>query len=109
MKSDISTIETLKDIISESEAVCVYFGSDDCSVCKVVRPKITELLYVNYPNIKYVYIDIQEIPEVSSQFSIHTVPVIIVYFEGKEFIRKVRNISLQEFEGEIERPYNLMF
>ncbi|MBI9072188.1 MAG: thioredoxin family protein [Melioribacteraceae bacterium] len=109
MNSDITTMAELENKIEKSEAVCVYFGSDECGVCKVVRPKVKELLKENFSKIDFVYIDIQEMPGVSSQFSIHTVPVLIIFFESKEFIRKIRNISLVELEKEINRPYGMMF
>jgi hypothetical protein len=55
------------------------------------------------------FIDISQNRTTAADFQVFTVPVILVYFEGREFFRKVRNISLIELENEISRPYHLLF
>jgi hypothetical protein len=37
------------------------------------------------------------------------VPTILVFIEGKEFIRKSRNIGIEELGDLIARPYTLLF
>ncbi len=55
------------------------------------------------------YVNSELLPEVSAQQSIFTVPTVVVFLDGKEFIRKSRNISLSEFQKDIERPYSMYF
>jgi thiol-disulfide isomerase/thioredoxin len=78
-------------------------------VCKVLKPKIYELLQNEFPKIKFRYIDVKKTPEISAQNNIFTVPTILIYFEGKEFVRRSRNIGITELKNLIERPYKLMF
>jgi hypothetical protein len=63
----------------------------------------------NYPRIKPIYIDIEEIPEIAAQNTVFTIPTIIVYLAGKETFRKSRHIGIDELKGLIERPYQIMF
>ena len=55
------------------------------------------------------YVDSEALPEVAAQNRIFTVPTILVFLDGKEFLRKSRNINLHEFRQDIERPYLLYF
>lgn len=95
--------------LQEENAILLYFTSPDCNVCKVLIPKVREMLFTKFPLLKLHVVDIASNREIAGKFQIYTVPVILVYFEGREFIRKVRNFSISELEREIERPYKLLF
>ena len=101
--------EELSQNINENKAVLIYFSSPDCSVCKVLKPKVAEMVHEYFPLIRLNYVDIQKSPLISGQYRIFTIPTILVLFEGKEFVRKSRNIGLDELQGILDRPYNLLF
>ena len=109
MYKTISSLEKFNNIKSENQAVLFYFSHDNCNVCKVLKPKIYQLLQNNFSNIKFRYIDVKKTPDIAAQNNVFTVPTILIYLEGKEFIRKNRNIGLEELRSIIERPYSLMF
>jgi len=109
MITNITSLADFNTCISEDNALLIYFSHTNCNVCKVLKPKIYDLLNAEFPLIKMYYCDTIEFPEISAQNSIFTVPTILVYFNGKEFIRKSRNIGIMELQKEIERPYMLMF
>ena len=94
---------------SNENAILFYFTSTDCNVCKVLLPRVRELLASKFPRLKLHVVDIASNREIAGKYQIFTVPVVLVYFEGREFTRKVRNFSVQELEKEIERPYKLFF
>ena len=94
---------------SNENAILIYFTSPDCNVCKVLLPRVRELLASKFPQLKLHVVDIASNREMAGKYQIFTVPVVLVYFEGREFTRKVRNFSIQELEIEIERPYKLFF
>ena len=58
---------------------------------------------------KTAWIDIERSPLIAGQQRIFTAPTILVYFDGKESLRKSRNISIGGLEEEIGRIYGLMF
>jgi thioredoxin-like negative regulator of GroEL len=109
MIDTITSIEDYNKTIENTPGLLVYFSHEKCNVCKVLKPKIAELLQKNFPKIKMYYSDTVINPEIAAQNSIFTVPTILVFFEGKEFLRKSRNIGIEELRKEIERPYHLMF
>jgi thioredoxin 1 len=109
MVTSIHNYEEYQSLIHQEKAILVYFSHDQCNVCKVLRPKIANLLSDEFPKMNMYYVDTVELPLISGQERIFAVPTLIVFFEGKEYIRKSRNIGLDELRREIERPYHLMF
>lgn len=105
----INNLIELQHKIDSEKGVLLYFSSDSCSVCKVLRPKVTELLHEQFPLIVSHYVDIEKSPVISGQFRVFTIPTIILFFEGKEHIRYSRNISMHQLEESLSRPYNLIF
>ncbi|MEE4197009.1 MAG: thioredoxin family protein [Bacteroidales bacterium] len=87
----------------------VYFSHDKCNVCKVLKPKVHQLLNEYFPHLEMYYCDTEHYPQIAAQNSIFTVPTLIIFFDGKEFFRKSRNIGLEELKNELKRPYSLMF
>lgn len=86
-----------------------YFSTVECGVCKVLKPKVEEMIFREFPEIKLVYVEINQSPEIAAQNRIFTVPVVLVYFEGREFFRKSRNFGVDELRNELIRPYSLLF
>ena len=105
----IYSLQELNERIKAEKGILVYFSSDSCSVCKVLKPRVSELLRENYPSMQTYYVDIEKSPVISGQFRIFTIPTILIFFEGKEQVRFSRNISMHQLEDAIDRPYGLVF
>ncbi len=107
----IRTITSEKEFeeLKKKEGVLFYFSHDECNVCKVLKPKIHDMISDHFPGLEMYYVNIKELPAVAGQESVFAVPTISVLFDGKEFIRKSRNIGLQELYEQIHRPYTLLF
>ena len=106
------TFENFKEFVSfvnENDAVLVYFSTKECNVCKVLKPKVEEMFGNEFPKVKLCYVETNEQPEIAAQSRIFAVPTIVVYFEGKEFLRKSRNFGIDELKAEIKRPYSILF
>jgi len=65
-------------------------------------------LQEEYPSIGRYHADISLTPEIAAEFQVFSAPTIIVFFEGREFIRKGRAMSVDGLLQEIKRPYTLM-
>lgn len=109
--ADVSVLSSgdFQKIVKSESAVCFYLSTPDCNVCKVLKPKVIEMIERDFPKIQFHYIDLNEAKEISSQLSVFTVPTILVCFEGKEVIRVSRNIHLSELQNQISRYYNMIF
>ncbi|WP_430812111.1 MULTISPECIES: thioredoxin family protein [unclassified Carboxylicivirga] len=86
-----------------------YFSHDACSVCKVLFPKVKQLLEEDFPMMELIFIDLEKRPEEAARHQVFTAPTLLVFFEGKEYYRFARNVSLPQLKTAIERPYQLLF
>ena len=105
----ISSFEEFRVLVNRNEAVLAYFSTKECSVCKVLKPKVDQMVSEYFPKIKAVYIQSDQLPELAAQLRIFTAPTIVVFFDGHETIRKSRAFGIDELKAEIQRPYSLLF
>ena len=105
---ELNTLDEMDEFIKNNTMSMIYFSSEGCSVCGVLLPKIEELL-IKFPKIKISKIKVDKFTEAAGQYSIFTLPAILVYIEGKEIIREARFISVEMLEGNIERYYDMLF
>jgi hypothetical protein len=56
-----------------------------------------------------VFIESDQLPELAAQNRVFTAPTVIVFFAGRETIRKSRAFGVDELRSEIERPYSIIF
>ena len=109
MFEQVESFEAFLKLKEEEPALLAYFSTETCNVCKVLKPKVAELIQASFPKVKMVYIQTDKLPEVAAQNQVYAVPTLLVYFEGREYIRKSRNIGIGELEREIDRPYSMIF
>ena len=109
MFSEIQSFDEFLKLKVEEPALLAYFSTENCNICKVLKPKVAELIQTEFPKIKLIYIKSDILLEVAAQNQVFAAPTILVFFEGKEYIRKSRNIGIDELHHEIERPYSMMF
>lgn len=98
----------LEELISANAMTLVYFGGESCGVCRAVKPKLIELLR-DYPKMVSGSVDAEKYLETAAEYSVFTIPVILVFVEGKEVIRAARHFSLVELEEKIARYYEVLF
>lgn len=109
MFHEIQSFDEFLKLKNEEPALLAYFSTEICNVCKVLKPKVSELVQNEFPKIKLIYIKSDKLPELAAQNQVFAAPTILVFFEGKEYIRKSRNIGISELQREIERPYSMIF
>ncbi len=90
----------------ENPIEILYFSSETCNVCKVLRPKVKEL--TQELNIKFNYIDIDKNPDKKGQYMIFSIPTILIEINGKEYKRFSRNISVMELKQNLIRYMELV-
>ena len=105
----INSIEELEEILKSEIAVMLYFNTISCNVGESLEPKVKNLIKNNFPKISFYTVDINFSPKIAVKCNAFVEPTIIVFFEGKETIRKSRNIGIYELHEAINRPYKLIF
>ena len=108
-ETTVKDLAQLQTVISDQPAVLAYFTGPKCNVCKVIKPKILDLLDNRFPKIALYAIDCETLPQAASQYGVLSIPTVVVYFDGSETTRLVRNFSIGELEQAITRPYQLLF
>ncbi len=87
----------------------LYFKNDQCGPCKVLRPKVQELIETKFPKLELIVVDSIQNPALSGEFQVFANPTLLVFFDSKEYIRKSKYVSIGELETEIGRLYAMMF
>ena len=105
--TNINSLEQMKNIISNDAFVLFYLSRVDCGACGAVKPKVLKLAE-KYPELKTFHVDLDKNEIIAGQYSIFTIPGILVFAGGKEAIREARNFSLVELEKKLERLAKLM-
>ena len=105
----IYDIRELESDINEQDAILVYFSNDACNVCKVLKPKVSEMTGKSFPRVKLLYVDTEKSPFIAGQYRIFTIPTILIFIQGKEHARFSRNINMHELEESIARPYGFIY
>jgi len=104
----MQTLETINHTLNTNNAVMLYFSAPTCNVCHALKPKLTEAIMDNFPTFVIESIDISETPEIASHFSVFAIPTVLIFFQGREFLRKSRHMSVGEVTDAIARPYSIM-
>lgn len=106
---EVLSIIDFQIAIKSNVMVLAYLSHQTCSVCKILKPKIEELIKEEFPDTKLIYADLENIQEIKGQYSVYTVPTILLFIDGKENLRRSRNIGINELREYISRPYNIIF
>lgn len=104
----MQTIENINNTIKENLCVMVYFSAPTCNVCHALKPKLFEALDANFKEFKVESVDISVEEDIAPHFGVFAIPTVLVFLDGKEFLRKSRHMSVGEVINEIKRLYEIM-
>lgn len=103
----VHSLTEIHSTISNHQFCLLYISRQDCTVCHGLLPQVEEVLG-EFPQVFSIRVDADEVPEIAGEFSVFTVPVVLVFAEGKEMIRKARFIPIGEFKGELSKLISLV-
>ncbi|MGG7176325.1 thioredoxin family protein [Clostridium paraputrificum] len=103
---NFNSINEINNLIKENPMVLLCFYGDSCGVCTVVSDALEKEMK-NYPNIKFCKIFAEDNMEVFAKYDVFTLPVVLFYIDGKEYLREARNISIRDLLLDIDRLYSL--
>ena len=84
----IDNLQQLLNNINTGEPVLVYFSGENCSVCKVLKPKIEEEVLKQFPKFKLFEVKTDLNKEITSHFTVFSIPTTLIFFDSKEFKRE---------------------
>ncbi len=104
----MQTIKNIEKSIKNNIAVMVYFSAPTCNVCHALKPKLLEALNTNFKEFVVESVDISVEEDIAPHFDVFAIPTVLIFLDGKEFLRKSRHMSVDEVIKAIERPYRMM-
>lgn len=93
--------------IPENKMTILYFSGAICGACEIIKKKIKRVL-VDYKEVAFIEVNGVEEKEVAAKYDAFTLPLMILFIEGKESLRMGRNMDILEFKNVIDRYYKLL-
>jgi|UPI0008388A09 thiol-disulfide isomerase/thioredoxin len=97
-----TSIEEIRHFIADNKLAFVYISRTNCGVCHAVQPQVQEMLE-EFPAIKTIQANADDIPEVAGEFTVFTVPALLLFVEGKEMIREARFVVMDDLHRQFQR------
>ncbi|API80433.1 thioredoxin family protein [Staphylococcus argenteus] len=102
MVKQLNSVEAFQAFINQHPLAVVHVMRDQCSVCHAVLPQIEDLMK-SYPNVPLAVINQSHVGAIAGELNIFTVPVDLIFMNGKELHRQGRFIDMQRFEHQLKQ------
>lgn len=81
VKVDTSNFEN--DVLKSAEPVVVDFWAEWCGPCKMIAPSLEEIATELKGKVKVAKINIDENPELATQFGVRSIPTLLLFNNGE--------------------------
>ncbi len=108
-RETMPALSTITQTLETERSVMLYFGTPSCSVCHALRPKLFRAVEECFPKMLIQSIDTSSEPEAAAAFQVFGIPTVLIFFEGKEYLRKSRYMSVDAIIQTLTRPYALLY
>ncbi len=85
------------EVLNSSEPVVVDFWAEWCGPCKMMSPIVDEISDAMKGKVKVVKINIDENPNIPTQYGIRGIPTFIAFKNGQAIETKVGGMSKTQF------------
>lgn len=82
--AQLNNQEELKNLIENNDTVLVDFYADWCGPCKMMAPVLEEFSKEN-PSVTVCKVNVDQAPQLASQFSVMSIPTFITFKNGEEY------------------------
>lgn len=94
-------------LLEANPMVLAYFSGPNCGVCDSLQPKVEQLIGEEFPQVKLVDIPTDKAMELAARFRMFTVPAVMFFVEGREYIREARSISTADLAQKMHKIVSL--
>ena len=77
------------DVMKSSEPVVVDFWAEWCGPCRNIAPALDEIASDLQGKVRIARLNVDENPEVTSRYGIHSIPTLMIFKNGKSVASKV--------------------
>lgn len=78
----VNTLEEYNQVLAGNPIVVVDFHASWCGPCKMIAPKV-KTFSETYPNIKFIKVDVDDVPEVAELAGVRAMPTFQIFKDGK--------------------------
>ena len=91
-----------KEVLESDTVVVADFWASWCMPCKMMEPVLEKLGEDHAGKVKIAKINVDEEPELSSQFNIVSIPSLLIFKGGEQVSMQVGVVSKQALESLLE-------
>ncbi len=102
MVVEITSTTFNEEVINSEIPVLVDFWAAWCGPCKMVAPVIEELSDEYEGRMKICKLDVDEVSDVAAQFSVMSIPTLILFNKGEVVVRTTGALSKENLISFVE-------
>lgn len=102
---ELTSMEAVKSLINDHEVSFIYVLTDSWSVCHGLLPQVEEVMK-EFPKIEMGLVNAGKVEEIAGFLMAFTVPVLVLYVDGREYLREARIVPVEKFRENVAKIYN---